>query len=122
MEKIKYSTNPYNLDRLTLQLGETTVDAEDYYRQMCARIQETRAWTKAQLESLGFQVLPSRTNFLFARTDKMDGQELYLALKARGILVRHFTNPRICQFNRITIGTPEQMETFLTVTKEILGL
>ena len=52
----------------------------------------------------------------------MDGQELYLALKARGILVRHFSNPRIDQFNRITIGTPEQMETFLTVTKEILGL
>ena len=122
LEKIKYSTNPYNLDRLTLKLGEATVDAEDYYRQMCSKIQETRAWTKAQLESLGFQVLPSRTNFLFARTDKMDGQELYLALKARGILVRHFTNPRICQFNRITIGTPEQMETFLAVTKEILGL
>ena len=122
LEKIKYSTNPYNLDRLTLKLGEATVDAEDYYQKMCTRIQETRDWTKEQLESLGFQVLPSQTNFLFARTDRMDGQELYLALKARGILVRHFSNPRIDQFNRITIGTPEQMETFLTVTKEILGL
>ena len=98
------------------------MDAEDYYQKMCTRIQETRDWTKEQLESMGFQVLPSQTNFLFARTDRMDGQELYLALKARGILVRHFSNPRIDQFNRITIGTPEQMETFLTVTKEILGL
>ncbi len=121
LEKIKYSTNPYNLDRLTLQLGEATVDAEDYYRQMCVRIQETRAWTRDQLEQLGFQVLPSRTNFLFARTDRVDGGELYRMLKERGILVRHFANPRICQFNRITIGTPEDMATLIGVLKDILG-
>ena len=59
-------------------------------------------------------------NFVFAKTDKMDGQELYLALKKRGILVRHFTNPRICQFNRITIGTPEQMQALIAAIQEIL--
>ena len=80
------------------------------------------SWTVEALEKLGFQVLPSQSNFLFARTDRVDGGELYRMLKERGILVRHFANPRICQFNRITIGTPEQMETFLAVTKEILGL
>ena len=120
LEKIKYSTNPYNLDRLTLQLGEATVDADSYYQEKCAAIMQTRAWTKGELEKLGFAVLPSQTNFLFAKTDKMDGGELYETLKAKGILVRHFTNPRIDQYNRITIGTQEEMETFIKCVKEVL--
>ena len=120
LEKIKYSTNPYNINRLTLLLGEKTVDAEDYYQEKCREIEETRAWTTAQLEELGFTVLPSKANFIFVKTDKIDGGELYKTLKAKGILVRHFTNPRICQFNRVTIGTKEQMETFIDTLKEVL--
>lgn len=120
LEKIKYSTNPYNLDRLTLRLGEATVDAESYYQEKCAQIIRTRAWTKQALEELGFAVLPSQANFLFAKSERIGGQALYQALKQRGILVRHFTNPRICEFNRITIGTPEQMETFINTLKEVL--
>ena len=120
LEKIKYSTNPYNINRLTLLLGEATVDAEGYYQEKCAQIQKTRAWTVEQLKDLGFTVLPSRANFIFARTEKMDGGVLYQTLKARGILVRHFTNPRICQFNRITIGTPQQMAALIDTVKEVL--
>lgn len=120
LEKIKYSTNPYNLDRLTLRLGVATVEAEDYYREKCAAICRTRQWTAGQLEALGFQVLPSLTNFLFAKTEAMDGEVLYQALKARGILVRHFSNPRICQYNRITIGTQAQMEQLVQTLKEVL--
>ena len=120
LEKIKYSTNPYNINRLTLLLGEKTVDAEEYYQEKCAEIQKTRAWTAAQLEDLGFTVLPSSANFLFAKTDRMDGGELYQKLKQRGILVRHFTNPRIRQFNRITIGTMQQMAALVGVLKEVL--
>ena len=120
LEKIKYSTNPYNINRLTLLLGEATVDAEGYYQEKCAQIQKTRAWTVEQLKNLGFTVLPSRANFIFARTEKMDGGVLYQTLKARGILVRHFTNPRICQFNRITIGTPQQMAALIDTVKEVL--
>lgn len=120
LEKLKYSTNPYNINRLTLLLGEATVDAESYYQEKCGEIIRTRAWTAAQLESLGFTVLPSQTNFVFAKTDKMDGGELYNELKKRGILVRHFFDPRISAFNRITIGTPEQMEIFLNTVKEVL--
>ena len=81
---------------------------------------ETRSWTARQLEDLGFRVLPSNTNFLFAKTEKMDGGELYEALKARGILVRHFGNPKICQYNRITIGTKQQMEALIHTLKEVL--
>lgn len=121
LEKIKYSTNPYNINRLTLFLGEATVDAEAYYQEKCAEIQKTRAWTAAQLTALGFEVLPSRTNFLFARHPDIDGGQLYRELKTRGILVRHFTNPRIAQFNRITIGTPDQMEALLEAITRILN-
>jgi len=122
LEKIKYSTNPYNINRLTLLLGEKTVEAEDYYQEKCREIMETRAWTAQQLEELEFQVLPSQTNFLFAKTEAMDGGALYNALKARGILVRHFSNPKISQYNRITIGTKEQMERFVDTVKQILAL
>ena len=120
LEKIKYSTNPYNVNRLTLLLGEKTVEAEVYYREKCEEIMETREWTAKQLKNMGFTVLPSQTNFVFAKTDKMDGGELYEKLKARGILVRHFSNPKISQFNRITIGTKAQMETLIATLKEVL--
>lgn len=120
LEKIKYSTNPYNINRLTLLLGEKTVEAEGYYQEKCREIEETRAWTTAQLKELGFTVLPSKANFIFVKTDKIDGGELYKMLKTKGILVRHFTNPRICQFNRVTIGTREQMQTFVNTVKEVL--
>ena len=121
LEKIRYSTNPYNLDRLALLLGEATVEAEDYYQRQMEKIKATRAWTGAQLENLGFTVLPSDANFLFAKTDKMDGGDLYRKLKDRGVLVRHFTNPRICQFNRITVGTDEEMARFVEIVKELLA-
>ena len=120
LEKIKYSTNPYNINRLTQLLGSATIDAEPYYREKCREIMETRAWTAEQLESLGFEVLPSDTNFLFAKTEKMDGGQLYEELKTRGILVRHFGNIKICQYNRITIGTKEQMASFINTLKEVL--
>ena len=76
--------------------------------------------TAEQLENLGFTVLPSDANFLFAKSDQIGGQKLYEELKRRGILVRHFTNPRIADFNRITIGTAEQMAEFINKVKEVL--
>ena len=120
LEKIKYSTNPYNINRLTLLLGEKTVEAESYYQEKCREIEATRAWTTRQLAGLGFTVLPSKANFIFVKTDRLDGGELYKKLKEKGILVRHFTNPRICQFNRVTIGTKQQMQTLIDTVKEVL--
>ena len=69
---------------------------------------------------LGFAVLPSKANFIFVKTEEIDGGDLYRKLKARGVLVRHFTNSRICQYNRITIGTREQMEALIDTVKEVL--
>lgn len=120
LEKIKFSTNPYSINRLTLTLGEATVDAEDYYQEMCKKIMDNRQWTAESLAQLGFTVLPSKANFLFAKAPSMDGGKLYQELKRRGVLVRHFTAERIRDYIRITIGTREQMEVFIKTVEEIL--
>ncbi len=122
LEKLKFSTNPYNVNRLTMLLGEKTVEAEAYYQEKCKEIVKTRAYTAQALEALGFQVLPSQANFLFVKSDRISGQELYEKLKARGILVRHFSKERIRDFNRVTIGTRDQMEVFIEeVTRLVSG-
>lgn len=120
LEKIKFSVNPYNVNRLTLRLGEATVDAEPYYREKCAAIIATRERTAEALKSLDFEVLPSKTNFLFVKSDKIGGRELYEKLKDRGILVRHFSNARISDYIRVTIGTDGQMDTCLAAIRAIL--
>ena len=120
LEKLKYSTNPYNVNRMTLALGEATVNAQEYYECMCAQIAQVRENTAKALKASGFDVLPSAANFLFAKHPDIDGGVLYETLKKRGILVRHFTKPRICQYVRITIGTQAQMDTFLSVVKDII--
>ncbi len=119
LEKLRYSTNPYNINRLTMLLGEKTVDNNGYYMENCRRIADTRAYTQKALESLGFTVLPGLGNFLFAQSPDISGEALYLALKDRGVLVRHFTSPRICNYNRITIGTRQEMEEFIRTVREI---
>lgn len=118
--RIKFSTNPYNINRLTTTLGEATVDADSYYMEKCEEIIRVREYTAEKLRDSGFEVLPSKTNFLFAKSKDIDGEKLYKELKARHILVRHFSNPKIDQFNRITIGTEEQMKKFLCAVEEIL--
>lgn len=120
MNTIKYSTNPYNVNRMTQWAGVGAISDNDYYMANCKKIIEAREYTKKALEDLGFTVLPSCANFLFAKSDSIDGGELYLALKSRGILVRHFTGERIKDFNRITVGTMEQMEILLKEIKSIL--
>lgn len=120
LHKIRYSTNPYNINRITLAAGSASIDTQSYYDDNCSKIMDTREYTKTELEKLGFSVLPSKANFLFAQSDRIDGGELYLKLKYKGVLIRHFTSERIKNFNRITIGTPEQMTVFLEKTKEVL--
>ena len=87
----------------------------------CQKIIENRDYTKCELEKLGFLVLDSKANFLFAKSDNVSGEKLYLKLKDKGVLVRHFTSDKIKEFNRITIGSREQMESFIAAVKEILG-
>ena len=120
LEKIKYSTNPYNINRLSLLSGTVAMEESDYYMQNCLKIQENRAYTTKALESMGFTVLPSFANFVFAKSDRIGGEELYRKLKARGILVRHFSSEKIKEFNRITIGTMADMQALCCTVREIL--
>ena len=120
LEKIKYSTNPYAINRLTLLAGEKTVDGKEYYRQNCRIIAKNRDHTANALRGLGFFVTESKANFIFAESPDVDGETLYRELRARGILVRYFGKGRIRNFNRISIGTRADMDEFLEAVEEIL--
>ena len=117
LETLRYSTNPYNINRLTMAAGLGQLAQT---RQNCAAIIQNRAYTVAELEKLGFSVLPSAANFVFAKNPAIDGKELYLRLKEAGILVRYFDKERLREYNRITIGSREQMDALLTAIKHIL--
>ncbi len=121
LEKIKYSTNPYNVNALTQAAGVAAIEDNRYYMRNCRRIIKSRNYTKKELEKLGFTVLASKANFVFAKSDKIGGRELYLLLKEKGVLVRYFRKERILDYNRITIGSQKEMETFIAAVKEILG-
>ena len=120
LNTIKYSTNPYNINSMTMAAAMGTLLDADYTRKNCAAIAENREYTAAELRKRGFTVLDSAANFVFAKTPAMDGGTLYRALKEQGVLVRHFDKPRIADYNRITIGTKEQMDALLTALDEIL--
>lgn len=120
LNTIKYSTNPYNINRMTAAAGVAAVKNNDCFMNNCKTIADTREKTAEALTALGFRVLPSRSNFLLAESDKIDGETLYLKLKERGVLIRHFTLDRIKNFNRITIGSTEQMDILLSKIKELL--
>jgi histidinol-phosphate aminotransferase len=104
--------------------GVAAIKDNDYYMDNCKRIIESREWTAKRLLELGFTVTESSANFLFAKSGRISGEKLYLELKKRGILVRHFSGERIKEYNRITIGTREEMEAFIgeveTILKETL--
>ncbi len=121
LEKLKYSTNPYNLGRLTQLCGTAALAEDDYYMNHCKTIIENREYTKRELRALGFTVTESMANFVFAKSPDIAGEALYLALKQRGILVRHFTREEIADYNRITIGSMDEMQSFIKTVKEILG-
>lgn len=120
LNTIKYSTNPYNVNRMTQAAGAAACASDDYYRNNCRVIAETREYTTGELRKLGFEVLPSQANFLFAKSADISGGELYRMLKARGVLVRWFDKDRIRDFTRITVGTREQMDILLDTVRAIL--
>lgn len=120
LNTIKYSTNPYNVNSMTAACAVAALESNGYYMENCRKIIENRAYTKSKLEQLGFFVLDSKANFLFARCNQIGGEDYYSKLRQKGVLVRHFDSEKIKDFVRVTIGTKEQMETFIEKTKEIL--
>ena len=120
LNTIRYSINPYNINRMTMAAGSGAIKDKEYFERNRLEIITTREKTAQALMDMGFTILPSKTNFLFAKSDKISGEELYKRLRENGILVRHFSGKRICEYNRITIGNPEEMETFVNTVKKIL--
>ena len=121
LNTVKYSINPYNVNRMTQAAGVAAIEDDAYYRESAQVIMAVREETAEQLQSLGFTVLPSAANFVFVRSDALGGETLYRALKSRGVLVRHFTKERIKDFCRITIGTREQMRILISTIRAILA-
>ncbi|MBQ3493129.1 MAG: histidinol-phosphate transaminase [Clostridia bacterium] len=117
---IKYSTNPYNVNSMTACAGIGALLDKGYFEENCNKIIKNREWTIEKLKELGFISTPSKTNFVFVKNDKIGGEELYLKLKEKGVLVRHFSKERIKDYNRITIGSFEQMQMLIGAVKEIL--
>lgn len=120
LEKIKFSTNPYNVNRLTMIAGEQAISDTEYFEKTRRQIIENRKILTDGLRGLGFEVIESVTNFVFAKSEKISGADYYTRLKDKNILVRHFNDSAICEYNRITVGTKEQVEILLCATKEIL--
>lgn len=120
LNTIKYSTNPYNVNRMTMAAGLGVLEDEEYTKNNCREIEETREFTESELKRLGFECLTSKANFIFARHPQKSGKMLYEKLKETGILIRHFDKERICEFNRITIGTKQQMQALIAALEELI--
>lgn len=120
LNAVKYSTNPYNVNRMTAAAGLAALNEKEWFESSCAEIQTVRERTAAALKKAGFTVLDSKANFLFAKSDEIGGRALYERLKAKGVLVRQFNAARIEDFIRITIGTQAQMDVLLEKIAEIL--
>ncbi|GFO58499.1 histidinol-phosphate aminotransferase [Geomonas silvestris] len=109
----------YNLDRLAQAAAAAALKDQEYFRACVAKIRETRTWFTAELVKLGYQVIPSSGNYVFATPPDRDGTRVYQALYERRILVRHFTDPALSHGLRITIGTPEEMARTVEALAEI---
>lgn len=121
LNTIRFSVNPYNINRMTMAAGSAAINDKEYFGRNRQEIIQTREKTAAALKDMGFSMTPSKTNFLFAKSDRISGEELYQRLRENGILVRHFSGKRICDYNRITVGTPAEMEVFIDTIKNILS-
>ena len=119
LNKMKYSFNPYNVNRLTQVMAEAALDEEAYYIDKRREIIATREYTEKMLKGLGFLMTEPKANFIFAKHPGVGGHELYLKLREKGILVRQWNKPRISDYLRITIGTKNQMDALLTAIEEI---
>jgi len=113
LERIKNSFNSYPLDRMAIAGAAAAFEDKAYFQQTCQAVIDSREAVAAGLQALGFEVLPSAANFVFARHPQHDAAGLAALLREQGVIVRHFKQARIAQFLRITIGAPEQNQALL---------
>lgn len=120
LTRVKDSFNSYPLDRLALAGAQAAVEDQDYFQATCQKIIQARATVTTELEKLGFAVLPSQANFVFASHSKYQAADLALKLRENALLVRYFNQPRIDNFLRITVGTPEQNARLIAVLQQLI--
>ena len=121
MNDVRYSYNSYPMTRLSVALGVAALEDETYFQDTVAKVIETREWTKEQLKRLGFSFRDSRTNFIFAAHESVPAVQIFDALREKHIFVRHFSQKRIDNYLRISIGTREEMERFIEETEKIVA-
>lgn len=121
LKLIKYSTNPYNVSMTTASAGVGALLDTEYFEKNCEEIIATRENLKEQLKTLGFDFTDSKANFLFAKSSAFGGEELYLKLKEKGVLVRYFGKERIKDYVRITVGSKEETAALVAAISEIMG-
>jgi len=121
LERVKNSFNSYPLDRLAIVGAVAAIEDQAWFEQTRQAVIKSRGWLIGEMERLGFQVLPSAANFIFVRHPDRNAGELAQALRTRGIIVRHFRQPRIEQFLRITVGADAQCQSLAAALQEILA-
>ncbi len=121
LNTVKYSTNPYNVNRVTAAMGVGAIQDKTYFDKNIAKIIENRELLSKELINLGFTLTNSSTNFVFCKHTVIDGKTLYLKLKEKGVLVRRFDLDRISAYLRITVGSYEETLALINALKEILG-
>ncbi len=121
LQKIRNSNNPYNVNRLTQELGGASMLDTEYFKNCTGEIIKNREYLIDELIKRDFTVLPSLANFVFAKHKEIGGEEMYLKLKENGVLVRHFSKERISEYNRITIGDKDQVTALIECIDKIIS-
>ena len=120
LERLKFSFNSYTINRISIESAIESFDDDEYFQNCRNKIIETRRYTTSELLKLGFNVLDSKSNFLFISHSNVSAKILYQKLRDNGILIRYFDKPKIDNFLRVTIGTDEEMKEFIKCLKKIL--
>lgn len=121
LEAVKNSFNSYPIDRFAIAAAVASFEDQDYFQEQCEKVIASREKLVANLTELGFNVLPSKANFIFATHSLHDAAQLAEKLREQGIIVRYFNKPRINQFLRITIGTDEQNQRLVDTLKMLIS-
>lgn len=121
MEAVKNSYNSYTIDSVSIAMGTASIRDDEYFKATCKRIIDTRERFTKEMKELGFKVLDSSTNFIFATHSDLSMKDMFEYLKTKNVFIRYFSLPRIDNYTRITIGTDEEMDILLKEIKEYIN-
>lgn len=120
LEAVKNSYNSYTIDSISIEAGRASILDDAYFKEICNKIMKTRTRVTDELRKLGFTVLDSQTNFIFATKKDMSMKDMFEYLKTKKVFIRYFSVPRIENYVRITIGTDDEMDILLKEIKEFV--